>query len=178
MLGTISAFKPGVSTGARVAGGSLGSLTGGTIGSIAGPAGTYGGAAAGGTAGAALGPTVLGKAFPPPPTYPGARLPLAEDFYAARAKDLMSRGVAQGAIDRRAAIAARALKPEPFAGMTPTSASIGTATLPDVSRGNPTPFTSTPHEIPGINTPIVRRASARSALSPTPIITDIASPVQ
>jgi hypothetical protein len=169
-------FKPGVSTGARIVGGSAGSLTGGAIGSIAGPAGTYGGAAGGGAAGAALGPRLLEKAFPPPPTYPGASLPLAEEFYANRAKELAARGVAQGALDRRAAIAARALKPDPFAGMTPTNVPIGTATLPEVPQGNPTPF-STPHEIPGINTPIVRRASARSALSPTPIITDIDNPI-
>lgn len=140
------AFKPGVSTGARVAGGSLGSLTGGTIGSIAGPAGTYGGAAAGGTAGAALGPTVLGKAFPPPPTYPGARLPLAEDFYAARAEELMARGKAQEALDAKF-----------------------------MRQGKAVPLSQSP--IPGINAPVVRRASARSALSPTPIITDISNPI-
>ena len=96
----------------------------------------------------------------------GATLPSAEDFYAARAKDLMSRGVAQGAIDRRAVSAARALKPDPFAGATPTNIPIGNAQLP-VLRGNPTPFTSTGGtEIPGINSPAepVAKPVGRSAI--------------
>lgn len=47
------------------------------------------------------------KLFPRPPTYPGAFLPMADEFYANRATDLMKRGTQQAILDRQAAIAAR-----------------------------------------------------------------------
>lgn len=44
---------------------------------------------------------VAKKLFPAPPEFPGASLPLAEEFYAQRAEDLSKRGIQQDALDRR-----------------------------------------------------------------------------
>jgi hypothetical protein len=104
----------------------------------------------------------------------GATLPSAEDFYAARAEDLMARGKQQELIDKQRPAPElgspenpgwhaklptrmplrRALAPNPFEGMTPTNVPLGGAELPGVLQGNATPFAPTvPHEIPGINAP-------------------------
>ena len=105
----------------------------------------------------------------------GATLPAAEDFYAAKAKDLTTRGVAQAALDRRAAIAARAFEPDPFAGAMPTNVPMGNAQLP-VLRGNSTPFTSTGGtEIPGINVsaePVAKPVSRSAIIDPNAIPPD------
>lgn len=84
----------------------------------------------------------LRKFVPEPPSYPGASQPSAEEFYANRGKDLMSRGRQQAILDSRARIdaartASNAPQPSPFGNATPTNAPIGNATLP---QGNPTPF--------------------------------------
>jgi hypothetical protein len=48
----------------------------------------------------------------------------------------------------------KALAPNFFEGATPTNVPLGNARLPEIPQGNPTPFSSTPHEIPGINAPV------------------------
>ena len=162
-------LKTGTKLGSAAAGAGLGYLTG------AHGFGEFGGLYAGPKLAEALIPKLPADL---PARGIGASLPSAEDFYAAKAKDLMSRGIAQNALDRRAAIAAKAFKPDPFAGGTPTNAPLGNAFLPEVSQGNATPFSATTaHEIPGVNAPVGVRGSARSALSPAPIVTDINTPI-
>lgn len=51
---------------------------------------------------------IASKVFPPPPQYPGAPLPAADEFYANKAADLTRRGTQQATLDRQAATAARA----------------------------------------------------------------------
>jgi hypothetical protein len=127
--------------------------------------------------------TLFRKLVPPPdtPTFPGASQPLAEDFYANKAKDLMTREAQQRTLDTRARVeiartareaAANAPEPAPFGGATSTSTislqdllkqqsalpaagegtTSATGTLP---QGNATPFVSkfTPPEASKIVTP-------------------------
>jgi len=85
--------------------------------------------------------------IPEPPTFPGASLPAAEEFYAARASDLMKRSREQFLLDAKAAREAKAAAknapaPSPFAGMT-SSASPGGANLQlpaPVPQGSPSLF--------------------------------------
>jgi len=52
----------------------------------------------------------------------------------------------------------KAIAPNFFEGATPTNVPLGNARLPEIPQGNPTPFSSTPHEIPGINAPVGQRS--------------------
>lgn len=82
--------------------------------------------------------TVLRSIIPEKPSFPGASLPSAEEFYAQKGADLTKRGVQQAALDRQAATATKAaaknaLPPDPFSGMTSTKAPIGNAPLPEAA---------------------------------------------
>lgn len=68
---------------------------------------------AGGATGYKYGPSVVQKAFPSPPVYPGASLPSASEFYENRGTDLIKRGQQQAILDRQAAREAKANAPEP-----------------------------------------------------------------
>lgn len=61
---------------------------------------------------------IFRSAFSPetPPTYPGASLPAAEDFYNAKGTDIIKRGVQEDALARRAAREAKANAPKPELG--------------------------------------------------------------
>jgi len=89
---------------------------------------------------------VLRTVIPEPPSSPGAPLPSAEEFYAAKAADLTRRGAQQAVLDRQAAVIARqtaknAPQPSPFAGMTSTAGGAPpVAAAPTMPQGTPTPF--------------------------------------
>lgn len=109
----------------QVAGGITGSLPGLTHGNI--PV-----AMAGGAAGYKMGPVLAEHIFNPPATYPGASLPLAEEFYQAKAADLMRREAAQRVLDLRSSAAAKAAaRNAPVPTDTPVQQNPG-ASLPSI----------------------------------------------
>jgi hypothetical protein len=92
------------------------------------------------------------KLFPPPPQFPGAPLPSADEFYENRGSDFVNRQAEQEILDRKNEIAARrvlrnAPKPEPsspFPNATPTDKPIGNAEIPPAGSYNPPRFAAGP----------------------------------
>jgi hypothetical protein len=92
------------------------------------------------------------KLFPPPPEFPGAPLPSADEFYENRGSDLVNRQAEQEILDRKNEIAARRAsrnapkrgRPSPFPNATSTDKPIGNAEIPPAGSYNPPRFAAGP----------------------------------
>jgi len=145
-------LTPTAKTVSQVAGGLVGAAPGVAHGNI--PA-----MIAGGTAGYKMGPLLAEHLLSPPATYPGASLPLADEFYQARAADLMKREAAQRVLDARAARDAKTA-----AAATPSPIVEPSAPVPE-SEGRPATWkNSKVAELSGQGGPLTRPAAVQAQL--------------